>query len=177
MQSSDRVLARRYAQAFFEALPAGTLDQARKELIEAHRELSPRMNEFKHPLLGAAKHKSILKQIIGSKIAPKTLRFLEVLVEKKRFPLLSAIVGDFSRLCDESRGLLRAHVRAAAALSKAEEETLIKKLEGFTGKDVALEIKLTPEIMGGMIVRIGDWVLDGSLQGQLRRMKEQMHGN
>lgn len=174
MQSSDRVLARRYAQAFFEAAASKKEEEAaRKELAEAYKALLPRMEFYKHPMMGAAKQKSALKEALGKSAGPRTLRFFELLIEKKRFGLLPYIVNNFGKLLDEHQGVVRAHVRAASALSEAEQAQLQKRLAAFTGKKVAIETKIAPELLGGVVVRMGDWVLDGSLQGKLGRLKQE----
>lgn len=174
MQSSDRVLARRYAQAYFEsAADRKEEEKARKELTEAYQAVLPRIDYYKHPMMGATKQKNSLKEALGPKAGPRTLRFLELLIEKKRFALLPYIVNNFGKLLDEHQGVMRAHVKTASDLSEAEKEKLAKKLAAFTGKSVAIETKIAPELLGGVVIRIGDWVLDGSLQGQLRRLKQE----
>lgn len=174
MQGSDRVLARRYSHAFFQsAAQDQEEDQAFKELSEAYRALSNRMAAF-NPMTGAARQKSLLKKELGSKASARTLHFLELLVDKKRFNLLPTIVFDTGRILDEKRGVIRAQVKAAAALTDQEKEALSRRLRKFSGKDVALDVKTDPGLLGGVVVRMGDWVLDGSIRGKLRKMARQL---
>lgn len=177
MQASERVLARRYAQALFEianlhkeAEPVG------RELAAALKTLMPKMELFRHPMTGAARQKTLLKNQVGTVVSMRTLRFLELLIDKKRFALLSSAVAEFGRLVDERRGVVRAHVKCAGDLVPAQADTLRKKLEAFTGKKVILETKTVPDLLGGAVVRLGDWVLDGSLRGKLNRLAAELAG-
>ena len=101
-----------------------------------------------------------------------TLTFLDLLVDKKRFELMIMISSVFTRLAAEKRGSAKAHVRTAAPLSADAQQQLAAKLKKFTGKDIELDVKEDPELIGGITVKIGDWVLDSSLRGQLRRLRE-----
>ncbi|MBI4423498.1 MAG: ATP synthase F1 subunit delta [Elusimicrobia bacterium] len=169
MQSSDRAVARRYAAAFFQSAGPGAGEKLRQELAEAFRALGPKLDVLRMPTVAPNVKKELAATAAGG-VSAQTLSFLKLLIDKKRIGLLPVIVADFGRLLDESAGRLRAQVRAASELSPAELETLAKKLRAFTGKDVVLEIKTDPELLGGAVVRMGDTVLDGSIQGQLKRL-------
>jgi F-type H+-transporting ATPase subunit delta len=77
-------------------------------------------------------------------------------------------------MLDAQRGTVRAHVRSAGRLGEAEQRRLTDDLRKFSGKEVILDVKESPELLGGVVVRMGDWVLDGSLQGKLRRLAAQL---
>ena len=82
------------------------------------------------------------------------------------------IAAVYGRLAADKRGIAKAHVRTAAPLSAGRAEDAGPSLKIFAGKDIELEIKEDPELIGGVAVKIGDWVLDSSLRGQLRRLRE-----
>ena len=89
-------------------------------------------------------------------------------------------VGDgiarvYGRLAADKRGVAKAVVRTARPLSADAQKTLSSHLKKFAGKDVELDVKEDPELIGGVTVKIGDWVLDSSLRGQLRRLRESFH--
>ena len=178
MQASDRVLALRYARALFLAA-SGKGEDARvqADLAGAHGALLDSAPVLRHPRVSAADKKKRLQQALGSKVSPLTLRFLELLIDKKRFALLPMVSVVLGKLIADKNNLAKAQVRAARPLSASEQERLKKSLKGFAGKDIELDIKEDPEIIGGLVVRLGDWVLDSSLRGQLRTMREAFHGD
>ncbi|MFH1723810.1 MAG: ATP synthase F1 subunit delta [Elusimicrobiota bacterium] len=172
MLSSERVLARRYALAFYQsAAERGEEAQANEELAKAARALADSMPAFQHPRVSAQEKKALLRRLIGESVSDRTLRFLELLVDRKRFGLLPQMTVELGRLHDEGRGIARATVRTAMELSEAEGETLKKRLGAFIGKTVVLDVKLDPDLLAGAVVRLGDWVFDASLKGKLRAMR------
>lgn len=173
MNSNDRILARRYARALFQS--AGKEGEAlRQELAEAVKALRGRLDAFRHPLAGPERKRSLLRAALGGRASALTTKFLELLIAKKRFDLLPAIAADFSRLLDERNGLVRAQVKSAAELAPREAQALQRQLAKFSGKEVALEVRVAPELLAGVVVRLGDWVLDASVQGKLRRLGREL---
>ena len=114
--------------------------------------------------------KKILEGALFGKVGATTLRFLELLVDKKRFDLLAMAAVNYGRLAVDKRGAVKAVARTARPLSSEERKYLAAKLHIFSGKDIELDVKEDPELIGGITVKIGDWVLDSSLRGQLRRL-------
>ena len=80
-----------------------------------------------------------------------------------------------TRTQKSQRGSAKAHVRTAAPLSPEAQQQLVAKLKKFTGKEIELDVKEDSELIGGITVKIGDWVLDSSLRGQLRRLRESIN--
>lgn len=175
MNISDRELARRYARAFYEsAAQAKEEERAGLELSEIVRQLSGSLAAYQHPRVSSADKMARLRREVGSKTLRRTLRFLELLVEKKRFALLPMIAQDYGRLRDEARGIAHATVRAAADLSPEQRAALEKALGERTGKKVVLDVKVRPELIAGAVVRLGDWVFDASLRGGLDRLRSRL---
>jgi F-type H+-transporting ATPase subunit delta len=173
MQASDRVLAGRYAAALFQAAAAkGEEQKVQADLGSAHGLLLDSMGVLRHPRVPAASKKKLLHDALDKKVGATTLKFLELLVDKKRFELMVMVSATYAKLAAEKRGSAKAIVRTAKPLSADEQKTLVAKLKTFSGKDIELDVKEDPELIGGISVKIGDWVLDSSLRGQLRRMKE-----
>ena len=127
---------------------------------------------IRDPRVSSTEKKKKLETALGNKLAPVTMRFLGLLIDKKRFDLLPMIVADFGKLLADKHNVAKAHVRTAQPLSEDQQKKLKDKLKGFAGKNIELEIKEDPELIGGVVVRVGDWVLDSSLRGQLRQMRE-----
>ena len=173
MQTSDRVLAHRYALAFHQACAAAKIDdKARLELVQAFKALKPRLQAFSHPLLSPPERKKLLKELVGSGLSPATQRFLELMIEKKRFSLLPLVLQNFEKIHEEAKGIVKAQVRTAVPLEAAQLESLKRTLEKASGKSVQLDVKEAPELLGGLVVKMGDWVLDRSFANALNRMKE-----
>ena len=173
MQASDRVLAGRYAAALFQAASVKNEEQkVQADLGSAHKLLLDAMAALRHPRVSPASKKKLLHDALDGKVGATTLKFLDLLVDKKRFDLMVMVASVYARLAAEKRGAAKAHVRTAVALSSDAQQQLVVKLKKFTGKDIELDIKEDPELIGGITVKIGDWVLDSSLRGQLRRLKE-----
>ena len=173
MQSSDRVLARRYAQALFlAAAENGQAGSVRQELSDAYRAVVGQLEALKSPRTGGAAKKELVRKALGGGAPARVSHFFDLLIDKKRVGLLPHIVSDLGRIHDEHHGRVRAQVRAAAELSGADAERLAQRLKRFSGKDVTLEVRVDPELLGGLVVRMGDTVIDGSLQGKLRRLSQ-----
>jgi F-type H+-transporting ATPase subunit delta len=179
MQASDRVLAGRYAQALFQAAGSkGEEQKVQADLGAAHKALLEDWSALRHPRVSAADKKKILQGRLEGKASATSVRFLELLVDKKRFDLFPLVAADYARLAADKRGVVKAVVRSAKPLSPEGRTALAARLKSFAGKDVEIDVKEDPELIGGVSVKIGDWVLDSSLRGQLRRMKESLeHGH
>ncbi|MDE2491063.1 MAG: ATP synthase F1 subunit delta [Elusimicrobia bacterium] len=173
MKSSDRVLAGRYAGALFLAAADKREEQAvQAELAAAAKLLLPQDALLRHPRAAVADKKKLVRAELEGKVGATTTRFIELLLEKKRYELLPMVASVYARLAAEKRGVARAHVRSARALSPEAQKTLASRLKAFAGKDIELDVKEDPALIGGVSVKIGDWVLDSSLRGQLRRLRE-----
>ncbi len=176
MQASDRVLAGRYAAALFQAAAAkGEEQKVQADLGAARELLLDAMSALRHPRVPPASKKKLVHDSLDGKVGPTTLTFLDLLVDKKRFDLMVMISAVYAKIAAEKRGAAKAHVRTAKPLSPDELKTLTAKLKNFSGKEIELDVKEDPELIGGIAVKIGDWVLDSSLRGQLRRLKESLN--
>ena len=178
MQASDRVLAWRYGRAVFEAASASREeDKVLSDLQASQPSIRDLMPFIRDPRVSVADKKKKLEGALGGKVTKVTMRFLELLIEKKRFNLLPMVVADFGRLVADKHNVAKAHVRTARPLTPDAQKKLREALKHFNGKDIELDIKEDPELIGGVVVRMGDWVLDSSLRGQLRKLKETINGN
>ena len=173
MQASDRVLAGRYAAALFQAAAAKGEDQkVQADLTVAQKELLSSAATLRHPRVSIADKKKLVQARLEGRVGATTARFLGLLLDKKRYEFLAMIAAVYGRLAADKRGTAKAFVRTARPLTSEEQKSLSSRLKSFSGKDVELEIKEDPELIGGVAVKIGYWVLDSSLRGQLRRLRE-----
>lgn len=174
MQSSDRVLAKRYARALFQSAAEGQAPRLRKELGAALKVLRDHQAALRHPLLPAAEKARLLRGALGEQAREDTRRFLEVLIRRKRFELLPAVAAEFEQIADEAAQTARAHVRVARPLAEPERAALESRLARVLGRAVVLDVKEDPTLIGGIVVRVGDQVLDASVARQLERLKEKL---
>ncbi len=110
-------------------------------------------------------------------VAPGVLNLARLLVEKRRIRLVEQIRAEFSDLLDEHEGRARALVTTAVPLSDQQKAEVAEKLGVITGKKVSLEQAVNPDILGGLIARVGDTLIDGSTRSRLLALKKSLQGN
>lgn len=174
---SDTTVARRYAQALFqEAEGEGRVDRvddgvdAVRASLDGSRELE---RLFASPVIPSAKKEAVLTQLFSDRVDPLLLRLMRLLVEKGREELLPSVIRAYGQLRDERLGVVEAHVRTALPLGPDEAEALKAALERTTGQKVRLRLEVEPSLIGGLVVRVGDTVYDGSARHQLESLREQ----
>jgi F-type H+-transporting ATPase subunit delta len=177
---SATTLARRYAGALFGvAEKADIVDKAQGDLALITSSLLS-MQDLRetvmHPLVPPARKKSIAEKVYAGKIDDVTLRFLYLLLDKRRESIIGDVEKEFVSLANRSRGVVIATVSSAVPLTEDEQAALASKLSAYTGKTVELELSVDPELIGGLTVRIGDTVIDGSIKGHLASLKKKMLG-
>lgn len=102
------------------------------------------------------------------------LNLFRLLRQKGRFALGPSIASYYRELRDEERGIVRAEVRTAVELDDATREAIVQGLREQTGKSVEIETAVDEELIGGVVIRIGDRLIDGSTRGRLRGLREQL---
>ena len=107
-------------------------------------------------------------------LEPMAMNLARLLIAKKRTVLADEISGQFGVLYDEERGIAHASVRTAVELSDGERQALVKRLSDITGKSVVIETAVDPAIIGGMVVRIGDRLIDGSTRTRLASLRRRL---
>ena len=172
---SQIVIAKRYAKALFHLAEKGnayeTVGQDLAEFTQTFADSEELQN-----VLADTKISSLLKREIVNKIlaqlrpTPLVQTFVQYLLSKKRIFLLADIEKVFSSLVREKLGRLDAEITVAKALSESRVFEITQKLSQFSGKDVHVDVKVDPEIIGGVVTRIGSVVIDGSLRHQLTRV-------
>ena len=174
----ERRIVRRYATALFNAArKAGVVDRVESDLglvTYTLESMSSLMETLRSPVVPRDRKRTILRDIFADKVHEVTLSFLDLLVEKRREEVVLETEPEYVALADEARGIVKAEVTAAVQLTKQEESQLAAKLSAMTGKTVELSTRIVPEIIGGVMVKIGDTVIDGSIRGQLVELRERL---
>ncbi len=174
---SDSIVARRYAQALYQegaaANKADQIDegmQSLQESLDASRELD---QFFRSPVISREKKEAVIGSLFDGKVDPLIVRLMRMLVQKGREDILPGVVRQYGELRDERLGLVEATVKTAMPMEYDETESLRKALEARTGKKVRLKIEVDRALLGGVVVRIGDRVYDGSARHQLSTLRDQ----
>ncbi len=172
-------IARRYAKALLLiGKEDGNTETYREELagisslIEREKTLEQAIN---NPLYNAEGRKKVLGSVIDKLGLSAVMKsFLTLLFDKGRFIYLSSINEFYQKLADELKGISRASLVSATALSSETVDKIRATLSEKTGKDIILDIEQDPSLIGGIVTRIGDLVLDGSIKTQLLNMRESL---
>jgi F-type H+-transporting ATPase subunit delta len=102
------------------------------------------------------------------------MNLLRILVSRQRMHLLPNIVREFEALELEARGIAEADVTVARSVGEAEQEVIARRLSEITGKQVHVQVHVDPGILGGIVVRIGDQLIDSSVAGRLQRLRQRL---
>lgn len=173
-------VARRYASALYSvASRLGDTDRIGEDLalvgstIRGSKELRQALRQ---PTLGDSARKRVLEKLFGDRVQHATLQFLNLVIEKRRPDVLDTVHSHYVRIADEKRNIQRAQVTSAVPLTEQELAQARETVRKMTGKQVALDTEIDPSIIGGVVLKIGDRVLDGSVRGQLRQLHKAMTG-
>ena len=173
-------VARRYAHALIAvAEELKTVDTVAADLELVGKTMTG-SREFRlilaSPVVSDARKSGILKAVFGGRVTALTTDFMELLVRKHREFILQEVIDQFFALRDEMRGIVTVDVSSVTPLERSQEDALARELSKRMGKTIRLRMKDDPAIKGGLIVRIGDTVLDASVRRQLERLREQFAG-
>ena len=169
-----RPVAKRYAQAAFAiAQEQGRLEEGLAELQTAVDALSDSetMAFLQLPKVSLDRKLQLLRDVLKD-LSPAVLNLLGLLTSKGGLPALPGVLSEYQRLLDESQGRERAEVTAALDLDEAQREKLGQLLSTLLDKEVVLTTRTDEEVLGGVLVKIGDRIIDGSARGRLRSLRQ-----
>ena len=175
------ILAKRYAKALFAIGKENGTYEAYSEALQALAELfttNPEVEDaLTNPLYPVDVKEKAMGSIIQAMDADKVLgNFLNLLVEKKRAVILPEIAEAFQVMVDEDKNISHGTVISAIELNADLKSKIQSTLEKLTGKKVELTASVDPSIIGGIIAKVGDLVLDGSIRTQLASLKGSIKG-
>lgn len=169
--------ARRYAQAVFElAQESGTLDAWTRDLSLMAEVFSDGSvsTYFRNPKRRAETAQATAQRMFEGRVQPQALNMLQMLARQQRTDLLPLIHERFEALLRESQGIVIADVTTAVPVDQAEQRQIGEQLARITGKRVQLRMQVDPSIIGGLVARIGDKLIDGSVTTSLQQLRQRL---
>jgi F-type H+-transporting ATPase subunit delta len=171
-------VARRYASALREeAREAKALDAVDEAVASLHTLLkdAPELGRvFRSPIVPTEKKISIAEQLLSDRTHPLVMRLVRLLLSKGREALIPDVIAGYAMARDEEEGIIDATVRTAKALTPDELASLEEALERTSGKRVRISHTVQPDLIGGLVVRLGDTVYDGSVRHHLETLHRQL---
>lgn len=174
-----RQLGLTYAQALYGAAQkagqvAATVEEF-ESLVDDVLDKQPKFEQVLNSGFVTPEEKSdLFDRVLGKQASGLVLNFLKVLSKNGRLDCLRAVRTALCELHDEAQGRVRVAVTTAVALEDAQAQQIAVSLRKLLGKEPLLERRIDPAVLGGVVVRVGDVVYDGSVATQLNRVREQM---
>lgn len=174
----EKLVAKTYAQALYEvALEQKQLDPFGKDIefvLEVFEQHPSFYELYKTPQIGSEEKKLIIDQVFKDKINSEVVNFLKILLDKRRAAFIGEIAKEYKRLANVHDNIVEALAITAVPLSNEDKSKLEIKLSNITGKNVKVKHRVDPTVLGGMFVRIGDQVIDGTVQNRLNELQESL---
>jgi len=170
-------IAQVYARALFEvAKEHGILDEVRDDLTQFAQALSDTRELavfFFSPYFSTQEKKDGLKRVVTG-AEPAFMNFLEALIERHRMPAIFRIRDDYQEMWEDERHLLTVEVTSAIELDKATVSSIGDRIGEQTKRTVELSSKVDPDILGGIVLRVGNVILDASIRARLEQLRKQV---
>ena len=166
---------RRYAEAAFQlATRDGSIETWRRELEQAAAATDGQlMDVLANPALPLDERLEAANRVFAN-LGQPVRNIIFLLVRRHRIEQLPRVVAEFIRLDERRQGIVHANATSAAPLTDLEVKALTARLEQMTGGRIALETDVDASLLGGLIVRVGDRLIDGSVRGRLERLRNQL---
>lgn len=171
-------VAKRYAQALFEVgKEKGFLDQFQTDLEDVSKVLphAALAKSMANPKISFSTKQDLVRRFLGDR-NPYFASFVDLLISRERASFIEQIRDSYQRLLNAERGVEIAEVTTAVPLAENDQERMAQRLSEITGKKVILKMKVDPAILGGLVARIGDRVLDGSVISKLKALRAELSG-
>ncbi len=177
--NGGNIVAQRYAQALFAVGRAEGI--AKLELFgEALSAINGMLTEtpelerlFRAPVISIAEKRTVFVELLAQiGVDPIVEKFCLLLADKGRLSLFGDIATCFGKLLDKAKGIVRGRLLTAVKVSRERQADILARLEQQTGKQVILEFAVDPSILGGVVLQVGDRVLDASLRAQLDILRD-----
>lgn len=164
-----------YAEALMSLAQAQNLTDQFSENVSTTLSLldsSPELENFLvYPFTKADDKKAVVRQLLESEVHPFFLNFLLLLIDRRRIFLVEGICKQYRVLLRKLKNAVLAEVTSTIELNDSQRASVIEKVKELSSAaEVELETKIDPELIGGVVIKVGSQVLDASIRGQLRRI-------
>ncbi len=174
----DSTIARNYAEALLElarrAEDAAGWGKLIRDVANGVEQDITLKHFLESPRISEAQKSEVFFQALGDRVPRHFLRFLQTLVRKRRQMLIPEIAAEYEALVDVVEGRVHANVTVAKTATAVDEARISEHLSRVVGKKVVPHMNVNPAILGGIVIRIGDTVMDGSVRKRLARLKGHM---
>lgn len=165
------LIGKRYAEALYEvAFELNKLEEFKEEINAVSRVFNdePKLkNIFEHPKLSKNEKKDIIDSIFKGRVSQEILNLCYVVIDKGRESYLTSISKEYTKLSNEKQGIVEAKAITAIPMDDKEMKKLEQQLSKKLGKKVLLSNEVDSTIIGGVLVKIGDKIIDASIKGKL----------
>ncbi len=173
-----KLVAGTYSEALFDvAVETGKIEAFQDDLngiVDSFKTYPEFFELFRTPQLSIDEKKEIIETVFAGKINGEVLNFLKIIMDKQRGNEIKAISKAYEKRVYDHKGIEKATVVSAVPLSDAQMAAITEKLEKLTGKRIEMTGKIDKTILGGVTVRIGDRIIDGSIRSRLTDVKEDL---
>jgi F-type H+-transporting ATPase subunit delta len=170
----------RYARAFVDVVIDGRLDANRvlqelESMAATARDNQQLRQVWESPAIAADQKRSLLDAIVARQSISRPVRnLIAVLIDHRRIASLEQVVKDFRQELDRRLGFAEAEISSARELSDSEKRALESQVEKLSGKKVRARYSQDASLLGGAVVKLGSTIYDGSVSGQLEKLREQL---
>lgn len=127
-----------------------------------------------HPKISKDEKIALLEEIFSEKVAHELIGFMVIIIKKDRYNELTHIFRRFLDLVQEEKGIVTAFIKSAVALSDVQKQAVEERLTQLTQKTVETKYTVDPQLIGGLVIRIGDRIVDNSIKGRMDRMAKEL---
>lgn len=172
------VVAERYAEALFqvgeETNSTTKLYEELNAVVDILKSNKDFFNVLKSPLVSKGEKRNLVEKVLGGQLSSSLNNFLKIIIDKDRVSAIEAILKSYKSLLNEKNNVVEGVAITAIAMTKDEISELEAKLSSKYNKNVTLENKVDESILGGVLVRLGNEEIDGTVKTRLAKMKEQL---
>lgn len=170
------IIADRYAEAILMlAEEKGCLDYVKNDLATVSStiiESKEFKNFLEHPLIKVKDKKDLIETAFTGKISPLVLNLIKILLDRRRMNIFLAVKNSFTKLFNKKFNIISAEITSAIPLDQEIVDIIKGKLSQIVSKEVIISQKVDPAIIGGVIVRLEDNIIDGSVRGKLDKIQK-----
>ncbi|MTT31000.1 F0F1 ATP synthase subunit delta [Terrilactibacillus sp. BCM23-1] len=174
----SEVVSKRYASALFEvAKERGEVDTFEKDLILVNTTIveNDELNKvLNHPQIDRDDKKALVASIFNDAISQEIVNLLYVLIDRDRENIVLDILASYQVLADKERDILDVTVTTAKPLDEKGQSALSKKLSKAVNKKLRMHTKVDDSLIGGLLLRVGDKLYDGTISGKLARFRQEI---